>query len=51
VAGDGTAADIQALGRALNKRDADYKKGYRTLQNFLSKTGYFVVKGSDVSRK
>jgi len=41
---DGMSADKQALGRLLAKDKPDYKKGYRTLENFLRKSGLFEVK-------
>jgi len=37
--------DVQALGRALAKERADYKKGHRTLDNVLKKSGLFSIEG------
>ena len=44
VSKDGVSADKQALGRLLAKVRPDYKKGYRTLENYLRKSGLFDVK-------
>lgn len=37
--------DVQAFGRALAKERADYKKGHRTLDNVLKKSGLFAIEG------
>jgi hypothetical protein len=44
VSKDGVTADKQALGRVLAADTPHYKKGYRTLENFLRKSGVFDVK-------
>ncbi|MGQ0484185.1 MAG: NYN domain-containing protein [Hyphomicrobiales bacterium] len=44
VTKDGVAADLQTLGRLLAKDQPNYKKGYRTLENYLRKSGLFDVK-------
>lgn len=43
VSKDGVTADKQALGRALAADSPHYKKGYRTLENFLRKSGLFEI--------
>ncbi|HLF21460.1 MAG TPA: NYN domain-containing protein [Aestuariivirga sp.] len=49
VSKDGVSADKQALGRLLAKDKPDYKKGYRTLENYLRKSGLFDVKDGTVT--
>lgn len=44
VSKDGTTAGKEALGRVLAADMPRYKKGYRTLENFLRKSGLFEVK-------
>jgi NYN domain-containing protein len=44
VSKDGVTADKQALGRVLAADIPHYKKGYRTLENYLRKSGLFDVK-------
>jgi len=48
VSKDGMTADKQALGRVLAADIPHYKKGYRTLENFLRKSGRFEVKDGTV---
>lgn len=42
--------DLQALGRALAAKNNDYKKGFRTLDNFLRKSGLFEIRDKNVYR-
>jgi hypothetical protein len=44
---DGTA-NLQSLARALAAARPDYKKGYRTLDNYLKESGLFQVKDNHV---
>lgn len=44
VSKDGKSADVLALGRNLAVDYPKYKKGYRTLENFLRKSGMFELK-------
>ena len=39
----GNDCDLQAFGRALAKERDDYKKGHRTLDNVLKKSGLFAI--------
>ena len=48
VSKDGVTADKQALGRVLAAEIPHYKKGYRTLENYLRKSGLFDVKDGTV---
>jgi hypothetical protein len=48
VSKDGETVDLQVLGRKLAAAKSDYKKGHRTLQNFLKKSGIFAVSGDKV---
>jgi len=47
VSKDGVSADKQALGRLLAKVRPDYKKGYRTLENYLRKSLDYAFGGID----
>lgn len=42
--------DLQALARALAKSNKDYKKGYRTLDKYLQRSGLFEIKDKKVYR-
>jgi hypothetical protein len=48
VAQGGNAANLQSLARALAAANPDYKRGYRTLENFLKKSGLFEIKDQHV---
>jgi len=48
VSKDGVTAGKQALGRVLAAGSPNYKKGYRTLENFLRKSGLFEVEDGTV---
>ncbi len=43
--GHAAGVHLQAFGRALAKDYPNYKKGYRTLDNFLRKSNMFEIKG------
>ncbi|NJM30957.1 MAG: hypothetical protein HC855_13425 [Rhizobiales bacterium] len=51
VANGSESAGLQSLGRAFAKDYPTYKKGYRSLQNFLRKSGLFEIAGNDVRLK
>lgn len=44
------SCDLQALGRALAAAKTDYKKGHRTLDNYLKKSGLFEIRDKHVYR-
>jgi uncharacterized LabA/DUF88 family protein len=45
---DAEFADLQSLGRALAAANSGYKKGHRTLDNFLRKSGLFEIRDKNV---
>lgn len=48
ISGDNGQANLQTLARALAAANPDYKRGYRTLDNYLKQSGLFEVKDRHV---
>jgi NYN domain len=45
LSANGRAVTLQVLGTELSKKMPNYKKGYRTLENFLRRSGVFKIEG------
>jgi hypothetical protein len=50
AANGGATAGLQSLARLMAAKRPDYRKGYRTVENYLRKSGLFDVKDGTVSR-